>query len=208
MNKQLLICDQKRFRQFSVYGSEAALHPPHAAAAAPHVAALPLDARPLVLPGAGVVRRQRGRGAAAAQHHAAVADNSRRREDEKTIAKNSSPKTARRQKQRQKQNAEPIAERRQKVGQLGWSGGVSGGPGLGCARAHLDPPVGPPLLRATGATSYGRIGRPSCTLLVGYRCNSRRGGERGEEGEPGGEVGQGGVWFKGIGANAVLIMLC
>ena len=52
---------------------EAALHPPHAAVAPAHVAALPLDARPLLLPGAGVVRRQRGRGAAAAQHGAAVA---------------------------------------------------------------------------------------------------------------------------------------
>jgi len=53
---------------------KAALHPPHATAAAAHVAALPLDALPLLLPGAGVVRRQRGRCAVAAQHGAAVAD--------------------------------------------------------------------------------------------------------------------------------------
>jgi hypothetical protein len=33
-----------------------------------------------------------------------------------------------------------------RVGQLRWPGGVPGGPGLGCARAHLDPPMGTSLV--------------------------------------------------------------
>jgi hypothetical protein len=56
-----------------------------------------------------------------------------------------------------------------------WPGGVPGGPGLGCARAHLDPPVGPPLVspsRQLGSSLQpwtwcsSRHARPLCARAI------------------------------------------
>jgi hypothetical protein len=52
---------------------------------------------------------------------------------------------ANRQELSRKPNEIKNLERRSGIGWTGWPGGVPGGPGLGCARAHPDPPVGPPL---------------------------------------------------------------
>jgi hypothetical protein len=47
----------------------------------------------------------------------------------------------------------------------GWPGGVLGGPSLGCARAHLNPHVGPLMLSSSGVTAGRRCPIGSTTLM-------------------------------------------
>jgi hypothetical protein len=54
----------------------------------------------------------------------------------------------------------------------GCPGGVLGGPGLGCARAHPDPPVGPPLIdtNVVGAITIIPTIAPLFNMGVGWTC--------------------------------------